>query len=270
MYIPKNKIKTNLFTRGDEYQNKSTGESYTGYYWKMYNGKIFTGKNPNEKPSVELRDIESNTNIIWEATSNKKIFEQYVDNYDSEVVPGQYQDMNMISTYNNVTNTDISSIKLVPQQYFPIPTDKDYKIGVFTRYFVVKVNEPIYLELNKETYDKISNRDPEIVWIIYQAFKLQWTLIGGAEEVENANLNQVKLREERLSKKGLKEFLKNDYLKFYAKDSGKVLHSNGNEGLVLPDGTAYIGKYHVMLDGTPMTGATHGKGNNTILTQIYD
>ena len=270
MYIPKNKIKTNLYTRGDEYQNISTGINYTGYYWKMYDGKIYTGKNPNEKPTVELIDIESNTNIIWEATSNKKIFEQYVDNYDSEVVPGQYQDMNMISTYNNITNTDISSIKLVPQQYFPIPTDEDYKIGVFTRYFVVKINEPIYLELNKEIYNKISNRDPEIVWVIYQAFKLQWTLIGGEEEVSNANLNQIKIREERLGKKGLEEFLKNDYLQFYAKDSGKVLYSNGNEGLVLPDGTAYIGKYHVMLDGTHMTGATHGKGNNIILTQIYD
>ena len=62
MYIPKNKIKTNLYTRGDEYQNISTGINYTGYYWKMYDGKIYTGKNPNEKPTVELIDIESNMN----------------------------------------------------------------------------------------------------------------------------------------------------------------------------------------------------------------
>ena len=270
MYIPKNKIKTNLYTRGDEYQNVNSGIPYTGYYWTMYNGKIFTGKNPNEKPTEELINIESATNNIWEATSQNQIFEQYIENYDSEVVPGQYQDMNMIADYNYITNTDIASIKLVPQQYFPLPTDEEYEIGVFTRYFAVKVNEPIYLELNKKTYDKISKRDPEIVWVIYQIFKLQWTLIGGEEEVFNANFNQIKIREERLGKKGLKEFLKKDYLKFYAKDSGKVLYSNGNEGLVLPDGTAYIGKYHVMLDGTHMTGATHGKGNNTILTQIYD
>jgi len=270
MYIPKNKIKTNLYTRGDEYQNVSTGIPYTGYYWTMYNGKIFTGKNPNEKPTEELINIESATNNIWEATSQNQIFEQYTDNWDSEVVPGQYQDLNMVNTYNYITNTDIASIKLVPQQYFPIPTDEEYEIGVFTRYFAVRLNEPIYLELDKKTYDKISNRDPEIVWVIYQIFKLQWTLIGGEEEVFTANLNQIELREKRLGKKGLKEFLKNNYLQFYAKDSGKVLYSNGDEGLVLPDGTAYIGNYHVMLDGTHMTGATHGKGSNTILTQIYD
>ena len=82
MYIPKNKIKTNLYTRGDEYQNVSTGIPYTGYYWTMYNGKIFTGKNPNEKPTEELINIESATNNIWEATSQNQIFEQYTDNWD--------------------------------------------------------------------------------------------------------------------------------------------------------------------------------------------
>ena len=162
------------------------------------------------------------------------------------------------------------SISRYENDSYLLPTDEDYKLGVFTRYFVVKINEPIYLELDKKTYNKILNHDPEIVWVIYQVFKLQWTLIGGEEEVSNANLNQIKIREERLGKKGLEEFLKNDYLQFYAKDSGKVLYSNGNEGLVLPDGTAFIGNYHVMLDGTHMTGATHGKGNNIILTQIYD
>ena len=120
MYIPKNKIKTNLYTRGDEYQNTATGINYTGYYWKMYDGKIYTGKNPNEKPTIELIDIESATDNKWNATSKNQTFEYYADNWDSEVVPDQYQDMKMIATYNYITNTDISSIKLVPQQYFPL------------------------------------------------------------------------------------------------------------------------------------------------------
>jgi len=44
MYIPKNRIKTNLYTRGDEYKNINTGIPYEGYYWSMYNGTIYTGK----------------------------------------------------------------------------------------------------------------------------------------------------------------------------------------------------------------------------------
>ena len=41
MYIPKNKIKTNLYTKGEEYKNVVTGVPYTGYYWTMYTGKRY-------------------------------------------------------------------------------------------------------------------------------------------------------------------------------------------------------------------------------------
>ena len=37
MYIPKNRITTNLYTRGEEYKIAATGVPYTGYYWEMYN-----------------------------------------------------------------------------------------------------------------------------------------------------------------------------------------------------------------------------------------
>jgi hypothetical protein len=44
----------------------------------------------------------------------------------------------------------------------------------------------------------------------------------------------------------------------------------GEEGLILPDGTTYIGYYHVMLNGTLMTGQSHNSGNNITLTRLYD
>jgi len=50
----------------------------------------------------------------------------------------------------------------------------------------------------------------------------------------------------------------------------EILYSNGEDGLILPDGTAYIGYYHAMLDGTLMTGKYHGKGKDIVLTEIYD
>ena len=58
MYIPKNRIITDLFTRGEEYKIASTGVPYSGSYWEMYNGTIFTGKNPNDKPSEQLIVME--------------------------------------------------------------------------------------------------------------------------------------------------------------------------------------------------------------------
>ena len=51
----------------------------------------------------------------------------------------------------------------MPQQYYPSPTEEDYKLGEFARYFACKLNEPSYLELDKKTYKKMKDQDPEIV-----------------------------------------------------------------------------------------------------------
>ena len=281
MYIPKNKIKTNLYTRGEEYQNIVTGVPYTGYYWTMYTGKIFTGKNPDSKPQEELIQISATTDNIWDLTSQEQTFQQYTYNYDAEVVPGQYQNMEDIDVYNNIRNVDISITKLVPQQYYPTPTDEKYKLGVFLRYFIVKTNENIYTEIDKTTYLKLYREDTQYLYELYTIFRLQWTLVGGEEEVSNANLNVIELREEKLQRTGLKEFLqvptnfRYDYLQFYAPNSGEILYTGdpskeGEEGLILPDGTTYIGYYHVMLNGTLMTGQSHNTGNNITLTRLYD
>ena len=215
------------------------------------------------------------THIEW-------AFFQYADNYDAEVVPGQYQNMIDVNVYNNIRKVDISLTKLVPQQYYPSPTDEEYTLGVFTRYFIVKTNEDIYTEINKNIYTKLLNQDSQYLFELYTIFKLQWTLVGGEAEVSNANRTQIEIREERLNRKGLKEFLnipttfRYDYLQFYAPNSGKILYTGdsdslreGEEGLILPNGKTYIGYYHVMLDGTPMTGKSHNSGNNTILTRLY-
>ena len=97
---------------------------------------------------------------------------------------------------------------------------------------------------------------------------MQWTLSAITSTIAfNENLNSIELIEKRLNKKGLKDFLNNDFSQFFVKDIGKVLYSKGGDGFVLPNGTAYIGYYHIMADGTPMTGRSHNKGNNIVLTQ---
>jgi hypothetical protein len=53
-YIPKNKIQTNLYTRGGEYIISSTKETYIGYYHKLYNGKAYTGETPN---SIDIKQL---------------------------------------------------------------------------------------------------------------------------------------------------------------------------------------------------------------------
>ena len=164
----------------------------------------------------------------------------------------------------------MKKLTFLPQVYFPTPTDKNYEIGSFTRYFCIKLNEPIFTELSNDVYIKLEKKDLNYDWKMYRLFVLVWVITGDEEDVLETNFNQVALVEKRLGKTGLAEYLKGNYIQFYARNSGKILYSNGEDGLVLPDGTAYIGYYHTMLDGTTMTGKYHGKGQDIVLTQIYD
>jgi len=216
MYIPKNKIKTNLYTRNNEFQYLSSGKEYTGYYHKLYTGKFYTGKTPNDKPIEEI--IKSpNNDAQWDATplTGEGNYVSYADNYDGEIIPNQYQNMRDIYTYNSLKGTNMDNILQLPTSYYPQPTEEDYNLGVFTRYFCVKVNEDIYLEISKDTYDALNNQKGDWLWQLYTPFQLLWTISGEEKEVEKTNYNITIIREKRLKRRGLTQFLRNNYLKFY-------------------------------------------------------
>lgn len=216
MYIPKNKIITDLYTRGNEFQYLSNKEEYSGYYHKLYNGKFYTGKTPNDKPVLEIIKIPSNDEQ-WEATplTGETLYSTYANNFDGETVPGQFQNMREIDVYNALKETDINQVFKLPYSYYSSPTEDDYNLGVFTRYFCVKINENIYLEIDKDTYDALLQEDETYEYVLYTPFRLQWTLTGEKNEVKQANFNATQIREQRLKRQGLKEFLKENYLKFY-------------------------------------------------------
>ena len=54
MFYPKSQIKTNLSTNGGEYIYASNKLPYSGDYFITGDGKIYTGKNPNNKPNYLL------------------------------------------------------------------------------------------------------------------------------------------------------------------------------------------------------------------------
>ena len=58
MYIPKNRIVTNQYTNTKELVFKNTQEYYTGFYYKTFDGKFFTGKTPNNPPNDELIKVQ--------------------------------------------------------------------------------------------------------------------------------------------------------------------------------------------------------------------
>ena len=196
-YYPLNRTKTNSYTPGKEFIILSTKKPYTGYYWEDYEGKFFTGKTPNDPSPLELIPIPKQTpldtpNIVLYVTSS-------ITN----------------SNYNNLKNIDTNVTRFTPISYFPSPTEKDYNVGMFNRYFLAKVNENVYIEVNKPTYESIKSKSPDWIWELYIPFILPWTLIGDQDKVYNTNGNIVRLTEQRLQRSGLSLFLKNNYLKFY-------------------------------------------------------
>jgi hypothetical protein len=216
MYVPKNRILTNQYTNDDKLMVKETQEYYRGYYHKLFNGKYLTGKTPNDLPNVELVPVED-TAITFkpETLQNQIAFGDFPTIFDNLNTPGY--DESMVVDYARLQgiNLDESTRLLVPNQYFPTPTIDDYELGQFTRYFCVKVNQPSYLELNKETYEKLNDKDVNYLWQPYQPFKIQWTIVGIEEEVRQTNTNIVLIQERRSKRLGLGKFLKNNFLKFY-------------------------------------------------------
>jgi hypothetical protein len=210
MYIPKNRIITNLQTPQNEFVYKGTSVFYNGFYWKSYDGKFFTGKNPNETPSVEIEQIIS---LFDPENTIQKVQTSVlsIDFVDENIDYGNIYDYFLLKNQN----VNSPEIKFLPSQYYPTPTPSDYNLGVFTRYFVVKANENIYLEVNEDTFNNIQNKNIDWAWELYTPFSLPWTLTGERDTVFITNQNITQLTEQRTKRRGLQEFLKRNYLKFY-------------------------------------------------------
>lgn len=174
MYIPKNKIQTNLYTSGGEYALVPSGQEYIGYYYKLYDGKFFTGKTPNDS---NIREI------IY-------------------IIP------------NIPTNSDNENFLSIP--YNPLfPTEQDYQVGEFTRYFNIKRNQAIFTEISKDTYTKFKQQDPQVSWELYRVFSLSWVLKGNIDNVAQVNKNITELTEVKEKVLGLSLYLKENWTQYY-------------------------------------------------------
>lgn len=207
-YIPKNKIITNLYTNTKELAYKDTGEIYVGNYWESYDGKIFTGKNPNDKPSRELINIEPSE----EEKNPLLTLNQIAFNTNNKGINN-----NLITQYSKIKNINLNDIEkqIVPKHLYPKPTEDDYKLGVFDRYFLYKINEPIFLEVDEDVFKAVKGKDEKYYTTPYIQFLMSWTLEGDKSEVYDINKRIIELTEKRINRKGLKEFLKFNYTKFW-------------------------------------------------------
>jgi len=177
-YIPQNKIQTNLYTSGGEFKYLNSTLIYVGAYHKLYNGKYFTGATPNFPDKREILAIQ-----------NKQAYEQ------AEAGGGE------------------ASLAI---PYSPIlPTQQDYSNGEFIRYFSIKRNQPIFTEIDKDTYNQFQKQSSDVLWKLYRTFSLFWKLTGTIEDVAQVNKNIIELTEQREKALGLGLYLKENYIQYY-------------------------------------------------------
>ena len=203
MYYPKSQITPNLYTNGGEFINVITQEVYTGYYYKISNGKYFTGRNQDDRPNIELTPIE--LNLPSPNTST-----QIQTNYVATVNAIEFNN----EQYLNITHQSPTSV-IVPTYNPNPPTQQDYQVGEFRRYFCKKTNEYQYIEINQEQFDKLLAKDPQILWQLYQPFFIDWQLTGDKQQVAQVNRNATELVIFRNKFFGLNDYLKFDWTKYY-------------------------------------------------------
>ena len=257
-YFPKSQLKENQFTPGAEWYYVKNNSSYTGFYYVLSNGKAYTGKNPNDPPNEE---ITKKTEIFSSQTKNGIVNDitngvTYADNWDGTTYGDQIQNARDVKIYGILTDTDYNLVRSKPQYSPTFPSPEDYEKGMFVRYFVCKINQLEYLEIDKGTYDNIFTQNKIWMWENYVPFTLNWYINGDIDRVFNNNKGSIFIKEREINKKGLEDYLGKQYLEYFKYKKASNLNTTGGE-LITPTGQDYIGSYHIHEFQGPMEGSSH-------------
>lgn len=218
-YYPLSQIKTNLYTNGGEFVSNVNDpfQTYSGYYWKTSDGKYFTGKTPQDTPNIEIFlkpsiDYTKYPDIITNPTFNYITVNGGNELFGGDNIAGGDP---FILDYLALKNIPSDSVQILPTYAPTIPTQQDYQIGEFRRFFCKKTNEIQYVEINVNQYSLLAKKDPQILWQLYLPFNIPWVISGNAENAASTNKNIVELTMKQLKLPRLNDYLKNDYLKYF-------------------------------------------------------
>lgn len=197
-YYPKSQIKTNLFTNGNEYILSTTKEEYKGPYYEISTGEKYTGKFPNDGINVlltlSLPPLPSSIISPFEDV----LLEPSLEIFTVETSPSPTLPTRSIPIFN-----------------LTLPTSQDNQNGQFNRYFCKKNNEIKYLEIDKDTYQKLKNRDPKIAWDLYTPVIVLWIIQGNQPQVFTSNKSTVQAIEQNLKWYGFTQYFQDKFLKYY-------------------------------------------------------
>ena len=113
------------------------------------------------------------------------------------------------------SNGNILSERYLPSYNLTTPTQSDYNLGVFSRYFCKKTNELKYIEIDKTTHSQLTAKSPKIAWDLYIPLTTLWYLKGDKEKVYTTNKNLIILIEQNQKWHGFSQYFKEQFSKYY-------------------------------------------------------
>lgn len=194
-YLPLSQIKSNLYTKGGEFVISNTNIPYKGYYYKTSTNECYSGKTPQDLPSVLLKSIKEE---VIETSSNETL----------EINPSVW-------TIQEISYGIPPTPPLSPTSTYPKPKQSDYELGEFERYFLSKTNEIKFLEVNEFTYNQYFNQNSNVAYQLYQPIKLSWELTGIKEKVYEVNYRTVERIQTNFKLRGFIEYFRGRFDKFY-------------------------------------------------------
>lgn len=140
---------------------------------------------------------------------------------------GPYYKLSTGKYYSGANPKDKSSQELIPvdiqvsttfavsdPEYFKTyPTAQDYKVGYFTRYYCKKINNNVFIEIAKNTFENLVKKDPSLS-TLYFPFTTPWLITGNKDKVELTNKKNILDIEEKQKLTGLSIYISN-YTEFY-------------------------------------------------------
>ena len=256
-YIPKSAIKENQYTPGGEWYYIKNNEEYIGYYYLLSTGEAFTGKNPNDPPNSPIFQNKEEDAYSSMGEDNARFSRiTYATNFDGYVYENQYQNIEDVTIYGILEGTNYNLVRKSPSKSTPLPTPEDYIKGRFVRYFVSRINQLEFMEVNKKTYDNLKSNNEVWLWEEFICFTLNWYISGDIDVVFNNNKGGIFIAEKNINRKGLDKYLKKDYLQYYLYTEAENLTTLGGE-LITPQGKDYVGEYHIHEFQGPMEGGVH-------------
>ena len=221
MYYPKSQIKTNLYTNGGKYVIKSTQEDYKGFFYQISTGKLYVGKSPQGRGEIEISLPLIDTEDTEDYTKPKLVrVASFFSDADPSALSGEFEgevDSIVSTVYSNVINSDINlSERDLPKSYVSTPTQQERLAREYRRYFAKKTNQPIYVEISKETYTKFLSQDPTTAFDVYEVLLIPWALsqngvVGDPLPPETINRNIVALAEKNNDWYGFTSYFKGNF-----------------------------------------------------------